>query len=116
MLNQDKVDVLYNRLVEIIDKESIGYISREPFIVYENLIKDKADDKLCRCVLTALLSGIVDVIQSECCYTKDVADSLTKLFLALFSDENTARWRTKYEEGFSAFCEQEWEYNIQWDA
>ena len=117
-------DDLKYSLKSIIDDEGIGYLSREPYKVYESLLECMVEPALCRAVLSVFLAGIMDKvegtditvlsrwIQSECFYKKGMADNLAGMFISLFSDENKAAWDEREEEGFRNFCDSEWKYKF----
>lgn len=118
-MNKDDLGIACDKLTDIIDDEGMGYISREPYEVYERLVEERIDESISRCVLVLLLAGIVDVVQSvdgeidvpelsrwiqlDCYYTKNVADDLAGMFLMAFSDDNMVRWNDEIEEGFRIF-------------
>lgn len=121
-------DGIKSDLKNIVDGEGIDFLSRSPIEVYKKLSSSAdADQKLCRCVLSVLLAGIMEQvqdsssdsealskwIQSECSYKKSVADGIAEMFMSLFSTENMVEWSSQEEAGFREFCEGEWEYSFE---
>ena len=121
-------EIIKEKLKSIVDDEGIDFLSREPVKMYKRLTESADTDlRMCRCVLSVLLAGIMEKvqgasyddealskwIQSECFYKKKVADKLAEMFLLLFSAENMATWSSKEEAGFREFCEGEWEYSFE---
>ena len=54
-------DTVYDYLKDVIDDEGIDYLSREPYEVFKYLTEEmKLDRRVCCCVLSALLAGVVE--------------------------------------------------------
>ena len=52
-------------LKDVIDNEGISYLCREPYTIYERLLEQGIDPRLCRAVLSSLLTGIPETIRKR---------------------------------------------------
>ena len=104
-------------------KNGFDALSDNPFTVYKAM--KGIEPRTARLVLITLMSKthelarkecseeeLIDYIQSEHFVNKKTAKDLAGLYLALFSDENTKMWDEAEENGFDAFCQEEW--TVEW--
>ena len=122
------------KLKEIVDKNSPGYLSDEPYGVYTELVASgAADKKTAGAILYFLVNGLVSQIdedicfeefsrkiQKECSFNKKMADGLATIFLSLYSMENREEWKRMDLQGLERFKTREisceWEGFATWDA
>ena len=119
------MDEIVEIIKDIIDKEGLKYIGREPYVVYEQLIAEKVDPSLARMILVMLLSGtptkakkldkelLSKEIQKDCYLKKSMADRLADMYKAIFDKKNLSGWSKKRLSGFKAFCDNTWSFS--WD-
>lgn len=121
------------KLKELVDKNSPGYLTDEPYKAYTELVTSgAADKKTAGAILYFLVSGLISQIdkavsfedmsrkvQKECSFNKKMADELATIFLSLYSMENRREWESMDLQGMERFKSQEfaceWKGFATWD-
>lgn len=116
------MDEILNILQRIINQEGPAYLSKNPYDVYDTLIKERTDPREARLILLTLLASISlkapetdeknlsAEIQNECFLQNEKADQLAHMYKELFSDQNQQRWKQKTNSGLRQFCSQKWSF------
>ncbi len=132
-------DICIERIVaglkEIIDRNGPACITDEPYTVYLELLELKAvDRKTASAILYLMASRIVtiiefahdsteevsEIIRRECSLNKRMADRLSIIMTALYSNSHRKEWKEMEREGLRQFLKEEfthkWEGFAVWDA
>ena len=130
---QEASEKAIEKLKDIIDRNAPKYLTAEPYMVYQEMLKAKAADRktagaiLCVLVSDALKSikpednriSLSKRIREECGFNKDVSDQLAKVFLGVYSTESKKEWKNKNREGLSQFLQEDfvcsWKGFAVWD-
>lgn len=124
----DNINIIAEKLKELIDKNGPDYLSDKPYKVFENLVNSKTADKKTAgaifCVLvnklheSALNTNDIESfsynIKKKCGFNKSVSDFTATVFVTLYSEENKADWKGKTNEGLEEFLEEEME--LSWEG
>lgn len=121
-------DATVKALNQMIDKESIEKLQREPGTVYRRLSKNKAvGDYTARMIYMAMLADTVGYIEQnspdqeklseyiyrECGYRKAEAEKIADIFSQVFNREHIAEWDSRKEEGFRKLCSNELKMHVE---
>lgn len=133
-MKEKSVDSIVNTLKNIIDQNGPEVLTREPYLVYSELVRSEtADRKLPSALLHVLAVGgwneeeleqdkstLSAKIQKECSLNKKMSDRLAEVFHALYSDENQKEWEELDRKGLEGFLKKEltvnWKGFSVWDA
>lgn len=113
------------KLKEITGRSGLEYMVDEPYKVFKELCETgAADRKTAGAVLYFLVNGMLDglneesecddlsvEIQNKCCFNKEMADTLSSIFISLYSKENMDEWKDMNLQGFSQFKNEEFSLN-----
>lgn len=129
-----QTDRIIAKLKEIVSENSPGYLSDEPYKVFNELIVSGVTDrKTAGAILYFLVSDLIakinddisfedlsHLIQNKCSFNKRMANTLASIFLSLYSLENREEWKNMDLKGLERFKSQkfacEWEGFATWDA
>jgi len=112
------------KLKTLIDKNGPAYLSDKPYLTYKELVaSDLIDEKIAGAIMLALVMGIdrgvmnhdapeevSKMIQKECCFNKKMADRLSLIFFALYSQDNEAEWKARKLNGWKQFLKADFYY------
>ncbi len=122
------MDRIAQTLKEIIDRKGLNILTDSPYEVYKELLSE-TDKKTAVLVFHTLLMDIPDLvknkkiigkeelsklIQKECFIKKGVSDSLSDMYLSLYSNDNQGSWNNRKLHGLKSFLNQEWE--VEWNG
>ena len=113
-----------DQIKEIISQNGQQYLTEKThaYAVYLTLLNDeRIDAQKAAAVLLTLLSGIpayalsgadhaglVKKIQTQCFFTKRIAEEIAAMYEQLFSKENRKEWDGKSLQGYKEFLSREW--------
>ena len=123
-----KTDASVEALRQLIDKESIDKLKREPGTIYHRLSKNKSvGSYTARMIYMAMLadpiwfieknssepSKLTEYIYRECGFRKAEAEKIADIFSQVFSQEHIAEWDSKKGEGFRELCSGELQIHVE---
>lgn len=130
----DNITGIIQNLKEMIDKYGPDFLENNPYMAFENLVKENKKDKVIASAVLMLLSSgtwtkvknigdkekIAETIKRRCCYNKKMADCLTEILYGLYSDMNKTEWKENINKGLKQFIgsqfEVKWEGHSSWST
>ena len=121
-------------LKALADEKGPGYLRREPWATYQELVNyPDVDPRLARLALMTLLAdpaswvgnhgedakGLQRYLEGECFLNAHAAEGMAQIYCELFSASNMESWDERCGEGLRAFCSKPQELNVEacsiWD-
>ena len=104
------------KLKKIINANGLGFLGKNPYQTYTELMKDGAVDRKTAGAISKYLDSknditeLTKIIQDECGFNEDISYSIAEIFVNLYSKENVKKWKSKEKEGLKQFLHDEFTY------
>ena len=122
------MEIISEKLKELIDNNGPEYLAKEPYNAYKELLRSKAADRKTAGALLMLFTTVSmktvksekdpdqlsKRIQKDCAFNKKMADLLADIMISLYSRENKKEWESKNLAGLDSFRKEK--LSIKWNG